>query len=73
MKDISIRPTGVYLNERLVNKSICLDDLRLEETNKTTFGIEVKKNAQHPGGFNIFGSNFGDYAQHIIFTATYGL
>ena len=73
LTNISIRPTGVYLNERLVNKSICLDDLRLEETNKTTFGIEVKKNAQHPGGFNIFGSNFGDYAQHIIFTATYGL
>ena len=71
LTNISIRSTGVYLNERLVNKSICLDDLRLEETNKTTFGIEVKKNAQHPGGFNIFGSNFGDYGQHIIFTATY--
>lgn len=71
LTNISIRSTGVFLNERLVNKSICLYDLRLQETNKTTFGIAVKKNAQHPGGFNIFGSKFGDYAQHIIFTATY--
>ena len=36
-----------------------------------TLGIEVKNNAQHPGGFNLFGSKFGDYAQPIIFTATY--
>ena len=71
LTNISIRSTGVFLNERLVNKNIGLYDLRLQETNKTTFGIEVKKNAPHPGGFNIFGSKFGDYAQHIIFTATY--
>ena len=71
LTNISIRSSGVFLNERLVNKGVCLQDLRLPESNKTTFGIEVKKNAHHPGGFNIFGSQFGDYAQHIIFTATY--
>ena len=71
LTNISIRSNGVFLNEKLVNKNICLTDLKLQETNKTTFGINVKKDAQHPGGFNIFGSNFGDYAQHIIFTATY--
>ena len=73
LTNISIRSNGVFLNERLVNKSICLHDLRHQETNKTTFGIAVKKIAQHPGGFNIFGSTFGDKAQHIIFTATYRL
>lgn len=73
LTNISIRSNGVFLNERLVNKSIGIYNLRLQETNKTTFGIEVKRNAQHPGGFNIFGSKFGDYAQHIIFTATYRL
>ena len=71
LTNISIRSNGVFLNEKLVNKSISLDNLRLQESNKTTFGIEVKKNAHHPGGFNIFGSKFGDYDQHIIFTATY--
>ena len=71
LTNISIRSNGVFLNEKLVNKSICLNNLKLQEKNKTTFGIEVKKNAQHPGGFNIFGSKFGDYDQHIIFTATY--
>lgn len=71
LTNISIRSAGIFLNERLVNKNVNLYNLRLQETNKTTLGIEVKKNAQHPGGFNIFGNNFGDYAQHIIFTATY--
>ena len=71
LTNISIRSNGVFINEKLVNKAICLQDLKLQESNKTTFGIEVKKNAQHPGGFNIFGSKFGDYDQHIIFTATY--
>ena len=71
LTNISIRSNGVFLNEKLVNKSINLHDLKLQERNKTTFGIEVKKNAHHPGGFNIFGSKFGDYDQHIIFTATY--
>ena len=73
LTNISIRSNGVYPIERLVNKNICLYNLRLQETNKTTFGIEVKKNAQHPGGFNLFGGKFGDYAQHIIFTAIYKL
>ena len=71
LTNISIRSNGVFLNEKLVNKNICLSNLKLAEGNKMTFGIEVKKDAQHPGGFNIFGSKFGDYAQHIIFTAIY--
>ena len=71
LTNISIRPNGVFLNEKLVNKKITLTDLRLQESNKTTFGIAVKKDAQHPGGFNIFGNKFGDYDQNIIFTATY--
>ena len=71
LTNISIRSSGVFLNEKLVNKSISIHDLKLQESNKTTFGIAVKKDAKHPGGFNIFGSNFGDYAQPIIFTATY--
>ena len=52
-------------------RSSAISNLMLQESNKTTFGIEVKKDAHHPGGFNIFGSQFGDYAQHIIFTANY--
>ena len=71
LTNISIRSNGVFLNEKLVNKNISIHDLKLQESNKTTFGIEVKKDAHHPGGFNIFGSEFGDYAQPIIFTATY--
>ena len=71
LTNISIKSNGVFLNERLVNKNINLYNLNLQESNKTTFGIAVKKDAQHQGGFNIFGGKFGDYDQHIIFTATY--
>jgi predicted transcriptional regulator len=71
LTNISIRDRGVFLNEKLVNKTIGLADLNLSNGHKMTFKLEVKKDAQHAGGFNIFGDKFGDYAQHINFTATY--
>lgn len=71
LTNISVKERGVFLNEKLVNKAIGLADLGLTEGHKMTFKIEVKKDAQHPGGFNIFGDKFGDYNQNIVFTATY--
>ena len=71
LTNISIRDRGVFLNEKLVNKAIGLADLKLSEGHRMTFKLEVKKDAQHAGGFNIFGDKFGDYNQNIVFTATY--
>lgn len=68
---VSIREQGVFLNEKLVNKKINLDALKLTEGKRMTLRIEVKKDAEHTGGFNLFGDKFGDYNQSIVFTAVY--
>ena len=38
---------------------------------EVTFCIEVKEDAKHVGGVNIFGKKFGDYPQGIIMNITY--
>jgi predicted transcriptional regulator len=32
--------------------------------------IEVKRDARHPGGLNIFGRGFGNYDQDIVLRVT---
>lgn len=71
LTNITVKKTGVYLNEQLINKQIGLSDLHLSNGNRTTFRIGVKKDAKHRGGFNLFGDQFGDFHQPIIFTASY--
>ena len=68
---VSVKQDGVYLNEQLINKKIDIDSLSLSKGNRITFTVGVKPNAKHKGGFNIFGENFGEYNQGIIFSATY--
>ena len=51
--------------------SVKLGGLNLTKGNRTTLKIGVKKDAEHLGGFNIFGDKFGDYNQGIVFTAIY--
>lgn len=68
---ICIQERGVLLNGKLVNRNISVDDLRLTEGNRALFKIEVKKDAVHKGGLNLFGNRFGDYNQAILFMATY--
>ena len=68
---ISVRNRGVYLNEKLVNRNVTLKDLALAQSNRTTFRFGVKKDADHCGGFNVFGDKFGDYNQNILFNAIY--
>ena len=71
LTNVSVKEKGVFLNEKLVNKKIGINDLHLTQSNRTTFKLGVKKDAAHLGGFNIFGEKFGDYNQEIIFTARY--
>lgn len=68
---VNILDSGVYLNGKLVNKRVCLDDLDLSHGNRTNIKIGIKDNAVHKGGFNLFGDKFGDYDQAILFGATY--
>lgn len=65
-----LRFDGTYLNEKRVS-DFGIDDLRLKDKDTITFRIEVKKDAKHVGGFNLFGKTFGDYAQDIVLNITY--
>ena len=70
LQNLDVRFDGTYLNEKRVS-DVCIDDLNLKECELIKFKIEVKKDAVHVGGFNLFGKNHGDYAQDIIMSITY--
>lgn len=68
--NIDIRYDGTYLNEKRVS-DLAVEDLRLVDNDILTFRIEVKPDAKHVGGFNLYGKTFGDYAQDIDIVITY--
>lgn len=68
---IKVKESGVYVNEKLLNRNVGLSDLNLQDGIHTELKIEVKKNAKHCGGFCLFGEKFGNYNQAIEFTASY--
>ncbi len=70
LQNFDIRFDGAYLNEKRVS-DFAIEDLRLKEKDIITFRIEVKKDAKHVGGFNLFGKRFGDYPQDIMLNITY--
>ncbi|NJP39594.1 helix-turn-helix domain-containing protein [Oscillospiraceae bacterium HV4-5-C5C] len=60
----------------LLNGEICselvLKDLELQGGGLLRLRLGVKHDAQHVGGLNLFGHEFGDYAQDILMTEIYG-
>lgn len=66
LKKITINEKGVFLDNKLVNTNITFKDLNLLKNQSIEFKLEVKKDAKHCGGINLFGANFGDFPQHII-------
>ena len=68
---VSVNDSGVFINGLLVNNKVRISDLQLEKGNKTSFKLGNEDTATHPGGFNLFGSGFGDYEQDIVLQLTY--
>lgn len=69
---IRIDENGILLNHQNVSGEYCIDDFAFLTREKCIrLKIGVKPNAKYPGGINLFGKNFGDYAQGIRFTANY--
>ena len=68
LKTIKVNQKGVYEDNSLVRTDIKFDDLDLYTGNTVSLRLEIKKDAVHQGGINIFGKNFGDYNQAIIMT-----
>ena len=67
---VDVRFDGTYVNEKRVS-DVCVDDLQLASSNTLTFRFEVKEDAVHVGGFNLFGKSFGDYPQDVVVSVTY--
>lgn len=57
------RTESVIDDEQLSN--ITVDDLGLSEQIYLSFKVGIKEDAEHKGGFNLFGREFGDYPQDI--------
>lgn len=68
LKNLTVDKRGVSLDNVLISKSITVDDLNLVSGKTIKFTIGVKPDAQHVGGINLFGKNFGDYPQSIVMT-----
>ena len=71
LKKLSIKTDGVYLDGNLVNRGVNLELFALDRCDKLRFRIENKENAEHKGGFNLFGKAFGDFPQDIVLTAVF--
>ncbi len=68
LRKISVTEEGVFFDHTLVTDKIKFSDLKLQESNTVHFEIGVKEDAQHRGGLNLFGRNFGDFPQAIVMT-----
>ena len=68
LRKVTVNKKGVYIDNVLVNNEITFDDLHLYDGNSVKLTIGIKDDAQHKGGLNLFGKNFGDFPQSIIMT-----
>lgn len=66
LKKIAVNGDGVFLDNVLISNKIKFEDLNLYGNSAVKLEIGIKENAEHRGGLNLFGKNFGDYPQAII-------
>ena len=64
---IDINKSGCFLNNAPVGRSeISIDDLLHSKSDHIRLKIGIKEDAEHRGGLNLFGKEFGDFAQSIV-------
>ncbi len=66
MKKLTINGNGAYLDNALVNPAVNFDSLDLYKGHTIQLTLNIKEDAKHRGGMNLFGAGFGDFPQHII-------
>ena len=66
LKKITVNEKGVYVDNIFMHDRIKFDDLKLYEGSAIKLDIGIKEDAEHKGGINLFGKNFGDYPQAIV-------
>jgi predicted transcriptional regulator len=70
LKVWSVDPNGSSVDGNVVS-DVRLDRLLVLPQSPITVRIGVKPDAEHRGGFNLFGSGFGNYAQDLLLRLTY--
>jgi len=69
LKSWRVTPEGSFVDGMKISP-VSLRDLDLSDHHSVRLRIEVKPDARHPGGVNIFGRGFGNYDQDIILRLT---
>jgi predicted transcriptional regulator len=69
LKSWRVTPDGAFI-DGMKASPITLRDLELANHHSIRLRIEVKPDAKHPGGVNIFGRGFGNYDQDIVLRLT---
>ena len=70
LKTFPVRTTGCYLDGKLINPNLTLENLAINAHPYISFKIAIKEDAKHIGGINIFGEKYGDYPQGIVMSLT---
>ena len=68
LKRITVNESGVWEDNAFVTDQVRFSDLKIGENMSVRLDIGVKDDAEHKGGVNLFGKNFGNYPQAIIMT-----
>lgn len=61
---LAVTREGTYLNGRLISREN-MDTLGMLDGCSFSFTLGVDENSEYPGGMNLFGRSFGNYAQNI--------
>lgn len=64
MKSFSITSQGTYMNGKKVS-DVCLESLNVQDNYYFSLRVGVDEESGCPGGMNLFGRKFGNYAQDI--------
>ena len=70
LRMIHITHDGCYIGEEKVCDQT-IESLKMQEGYFFTFRLAADTGAKHPGGMNLFGRSFGDYAQDIVMKVEY--
>jgi len=69
LKNWRVTPEGAFVDGVRIS-DVTPDDLDISAHHSIRLRIEVKSDARHPGGVNIFGRGFGNYDQDIVLRLT---
>ncbi len=71
LKKFTIVNNGVYFEGKRVNDTFTLEKFHNLNTSYIELKLEIKSDAKHIGGINIFGKTFGNHPQDILLSITH--